>query len=78
MRKNGIKHKNPLHFINQQAKIKGMANMSYCRFENTYADLLDCYYALRDGDNLSGSEREYAKKLIALATTIAEEIEEID
>ena len=21
-----------------------MSNMSYCRFENTYSDLEDCYY----------------------------------
>lgn len=25
-----------------------MANMSYCRFENTYKDLIDCYDALRE------------------------------
>ena len=26
-----------------------MGNMSYCRFENTIADMRDCLYALQDG-----------------------------
>ena len=26
-----------------------MGNMSYCRFENTLADMRDCLYALQDG-----------------------------
>ena len=26
-----------------------MGNMSYCRFENTLADMRDCLYALEDG-----------------------------
>lgn len=46
-----------------------MANMSYCRFENTYKDLKDCYNALMDEvdiDDLSESEQEYARRLIAL------------
>lgn len=40
-----------------------MANMSYCRFENTKSDLADCVNALRwvieDGDTIS--EREWRK-----------------
>ncbi len=28
-----------------------MSNMSYCRFRNTYADLLDCYENWDDLDN---------------------------
>jgi hypothetical protein len=37
-----------------------MANMSYCRFENTYSDLADCVGALEDCEELSNSERIYA------------------
>ena len=39
-----------------------MANMGYCRFENTYRDLRDCLLALKNGaaDNLSESELKYA------------------
>ena len=46
-----------------------MANMSYCRFENTYSDFIDCAKALEDivnyGDSISESEWEFAKKLAA-------------
>lgn len=38
-----------------------MANMSYCRFENTYSDLADCVGALKECEELSNSERKYAK-----------------
>ena len=40
-----------------------MANMSYCRFENTYSDLADCVGALEECKELSNSERKYAKWL---------------
>lgn len=33
-----------------------MANMSYCRFQNTRADLNDCLDALREGKLLSKCE----------------------
>jgi hypothetical protein len=37
-----------------------MANMSYCRFENTLADLRDCLEALReDGLGCVDSVREF-------------------
>ena len=32
-----------------------MGNMSYCRFENTLADMRDCLYALEEG--LDAEER---------------------
>ena len=35
-----------------------MANMSYCRFENTSKDLSDCIDAIRDGELGDMSERE--------------------
>ena len=38
-----------------------MANMSYCRFENTYSDLADCVEALKECNELSERERIYAK-----------------
>lgn len=52
-----------------------MANMSYCRFENTLSDLRDCLYALREGDSekLSKDEAHAKKVLIRLCQTIAEE-----
>ena len=59
-------------------------NMSYCRFGNTYKDLLDCQNALEDfvqnDENCisSDSERRYAKQLIALAKEIADNYEESD
>jgi hypothetical protein len=53
-----------------------MPNMSYCRFENTYKDLLDCFRALRDLDeltDLSDSEKSYAERLIKLCEEIFNE-----
>ena len=47
-----------------------MANMSYCRFENTYNDLLDCERALMEQTNLSNSEINYAKKLLLVCQEI--------
>lgn len=38
-----------------------MANMSYCRFENTYSYLADYVEALEDCEELSDKERIYAK-----------------
>ncbi len=35
-----------------------MANMSYCRFENTLNDMKDCLYALEE----AGSKEEYVKE----------------
>lgn len=48
-----------------------MANMSYCRFENTYRDLRDCLDALEEGGKLSNEEVEYKKELIRLCQEIA-------
>jgi antirestriction protein len=31
-----------------------MANMSYCRFENTASDLQDCVYAMEEADDIPG------------------------
>lgn len=47
-----------------------MPNMSYCRFENTYIDLIDCFQALKD-EGLHGieskRERDAAEDLMKLA-----------
>lgn len=48
-----------------------MANMSYCRFENTYHDLEDCYQAMgNDMGDLSETEKRYFKKMLALCKDI--------
>ena len=48
-----------------------MSNMSYCRFENTYSDLEDCYH------NWSGakseSEKRYRKWMLELCLKIVDE-----
>jgi hypothetical protein len=51
-----------------------MANMSYCRFQNTYLDLLDCSYNLGDKD-LSDSEKNARKNLIELCKEMVEHFE---
>jgi len=48
-----------------------MANMSYCRFENTYKDLLDCS---RNLNNVSSdSEERYRERLVELCREIVDE-----
>lgn len=46
-----------------------MTNMPYCRFENTYNDLLDCYDNM-DKEDISSSESVFRRKLITLAHKI--------
>ena len=49
--------------------------MSYCRFENTFRDLQDCYQEM-DGiefDQLSETEQRYRTKLIELCKDIADD-----
>lgn len=44
-----------------------MANMSYCRFQNTLEDLRDCAEALEEiGDNLAELSKEEARAADAL------------
>ena len=57
-----------------------MSNMSYCRFQNTLADLRDCYSAMSeylnvDNMDLSEDEMRAMKLLIRLCKQIAEENE---
>lgn len=49
-----------------------MGNMSYCRFENTYIDLQDCYDNLW-AEDLSEEEKIYRMKLIRLCKKIGQE-----
>ena len=59
-----------------------MANMSYCRFENTYSDLIDCKNALldiaEDGESISKSEWSYAKRMRDLCERFIDSFDEID
>lgn len=53
-----------------------MANMSYCRFENTLGDLMDCRDALDNGrgvGELSDRERKAALELIRQCKDISGE-----
>lgn len=49
-----------------------MANMSYCRFSNTLADLKDCDRHLWD-DDLSEAEEVARKRLLELCRHMAED-----
>lgn len=45
-----------------------MAYMSYCRFEGTYKEMIECYHALPDcNEDTSDNEKHYAKRLYELA-----------
>ncbi len=48
-----------------------MANMSYCRFENTYRDLKDC--SLNMDEPGSSSEKMFRERLIKLCVQIADD-----
>jgi uncharacterized protein YhfF len=49
-----------------------MANMSYCRFENTTKDMQDCIYAIEEGDtkDLSRYEAAALREFLDLAKEI--------
>lgn len=57
--------------------------MSYCRFENTYNDLKECYDVLCENDiedlekEANQYEKPYIKKLIKLCREIANDFVEI-
>ena len=48
-----------------------MGNMSYCRFENTYRNLRDCYEHIHD-ENFSDTEKKYREKIIQLCGEMAD------
>lgn len=53
-----------------------MANMSYCRFENTLSDLQDCLDHIND--RLSSREAKARSELIALCQEIADLVSDDD
>ena len=55
-----------------------MANMSYCRFENTLRDLQECIDSLQNFDNLSESEDLAMRKMIDVAKNYVEIAEDIE
>lgn len=56
--------------------------MSYCRFENTYGDLMDCARTIERienyGEEISKREWEYAKKLKSWCEIYLEVFEDLD
>lgn len=50
--------------------------MSYCRFENTYRDLMDCFHNM--GEELSDSEHNYRKRLYDLCSDIVNKFKDTD
>ena len=50
-----------------------MGNMSYCRFENTLADMRDCLYALEDGLD-AGELSEYEINALSEFTDVARQL----
>jgi len=55
-----------------------MANMSYCRMENTARDLQDCVWAIEDGDytpgEISNSEKRGLRDIVELAEYITSDL----
>lgn len=53
-----------------------MANMSYCRFNNTLSDLEDCRDALNEENISSLAEKRKAKRLLAVCREITDNFDE--
>jgi hypothetical protein len=54
-----------------------MANMSYCRFENTYNDLLDCFENIeQEAENMR--DERYRVRLILLLKENMDLIEDLN
>jgi len=51
-----------------------MSNMGYCRFENTFPDLMDCYEHI-NADDLNEIEDEYRLMLVDLCLKIARDFD---
>lgn len=54
-----------------------MSNMSYCRFQNTLSDLIDCEENLDDMD-LSEDEERARKRLIKVCKRISDMVGDDD
>ena len=57
-----------------------MANMSYCRFENTARDMADCLHAIEYGEtnDLSSYEQDALEDFLSLAKEIVNNENEIN
>lgn len=64
-----------------------MANMSYCRFENTIKDIKDCIESLEDGnwdldemmkEASSKQEAQAMRRFVMLCKTVADGFEDSD
>lgn len=57
-----------------------MANMTYCRFQNTLNDLKDCFAAIKEEDfeDMSQDEKRAKDQLIALCGEIWYYVDEYD
>lgn len=51
-----------------------MANMDYCKFENTYRDLVDCHSSINE--KLSDREHKYRVMLLDICTNMIEKYDE--
>ncbi len=49
-----------------------MPNMSYCRFENTYKDLIDCLDNIHIGAS-NEIDEQYRQRMIKLFSTVCEQ-----
>ncbi len=47
-----------------------MPNMSYCRFENTFSDLIDCLENITEETN--NRDEDYRKRLVRLLVDMVE------
>ena len=58
-----------------------MPNMSYCRFQNTYQDMVDCHEAMMDVNelrDLSRDELRALKNMLELVSEMAEDLDEVE
>ena len=58
----------------QQERVNDMANMGYCRFQNTVEDLRDCEESegMYEPSVLSDEEKKARERLIALCRIVAD------
>ena len=49
-----------------------MPNMSYCRFENTYKDLIDCLENIHVGAS-NEIDEQYRQRMIKMFSTVCEQ-----
>jgi len=55
-----------------------MSNMSYCRFQNTYGDMVECLDALKQEYDLSSEEYHAAVRLLEEFLRFCRDVEIIE